>query len=429
MLKKYLPKSLLGRSILIIVAPLIVLQLVSGTIFYETHWDKVSLRLARGVAGDILAVVSLLKNDFDPANKKDIFKLANENLGLQVVYKDSLILKNLKHKGNGLMERMLIRAMSERTSLPFRIDTKTMRREVIIDVQLSGGVLHITTSRKRLFSSTVYVFVLWMIGTSLILFGVATIFMRNQIKPIRRLAIAAENFGKGGNELSLKPEGANEVRQAALAFLAMRERIQNQIRQRTEMLAGVSHDLRTPLTRMRLELEMLEDDDVSKNLTSDVTDMEHMLDGYISFAQGEGEEQLEEINLNLLIDEITSLAKREGANVDFISVDEIVISLRPNAFKRCLTNIIGNAKKYGENILVTIRKNLQVAEIMVDDDGPGIAKEQWKEVFRPFYRIDPSRNLATGGVGLGLTIVQDIVHSHGGKVSLSISPDGGFRFV
>ena len=340
-----------------------------------------------------------------------------------------MILGNSNHRGSGLMVSMLSRAMVERVRFPFRIDTEKLQRSVIIDVQLPEAVLHIVTSRKRLFSSTVYVFVLWMVGASLILFGVATIFMRNQVKPIRRLAFAAENFGKGRDYLALKPEGANEVRQASIAFLAMRERILNQIRQRTDMLAGVSHDLRTPLTRIRLELEMLTDQDAIRNMKSDVSEMEHMLEGYLSFARGEESEKTTLTNINALVNGVVLKAQREGGIIDFHSKKDINLHIRPNAFIRCLNNIINNAKYYAQRISVTVDQHEESVEIIVDDDGPGIPEDKWVEVFKPFYRLDHSRNLQTGGVGLGLTIVRDIVRSHGGEVTLGKCPGGGLRVI
>ncbi|MCH7833313.1 MAG: HAMP domain-containing protein, partial [Proteobacteria bacterium] len=251
-IKRFLPKSLLGRSLLIIVMPLVILQVVSATIFYETHWDKVTLRLARGVAGDIAAVITLLRRNPKPENRRWIFDLASNTMEFQVTLKEKAVLPNSSWAPSGLMERMLARAIRGQIAKPFQIDTESKDRTVIIDIQLATGVLRTETTRKRLFSSTVYVFVIWMVGTSLILFAVATVFMRNQVKPIRRLAIAADNFGKGRDVSNFKPEGASEVRQAGSAFLIMQERIVRQISQRTDMLAGVSHDLRTQLTRMKL---------------------------------------------------------------------------------------------------------------------------------------------------------------------------------
>ena len=425
--KRFLPKSLLGRSLLIIVTPLIVLQLVSAAIFFESHWDKVTLRLARGVAGDISAVINLLRRHPDVENRDWIFSVAAENMEMTVSIKDKAVLPSDSREPSGLMERMLTRALTSYVGRPFRIDTESIDRHVVIDVQLASGVLHVVTTRKRLFSSTAYVFVIWMVGTSLILFGLATIFMRNQVKPIRRLAIAADNFGKGRDESGFKPEGASEVRQAASAFLAMRERILRQISQRTDMLAGVSHDLRTPLTRMKLQLEMLGDDNGVEGLKADIAEMEHMLDGYLAFARGEGTEKPVATDLTALLEEAAAQARRKGGIVDLHTEGRLTVPLRPHAFKRCLTNLMDNAMRFADHVSVRAGKRDDAIEITVDDDGPGIPDDQREEVFRPFYRIEGSRNPGTGGVGLGLTIARDVVRGHGGDITLSQSPNGGLR--
>lgn len=425
--KRFLPKSLLGRSLLIIVTPLVILQLVSAAIFYETHWDKVTLKLARGVTGDIAAVISLMRRKPGPENRIWIFGVAARNMDLVVSLKENAVLPNSTRTPSGLLERMLSRAMISHVAKPFLIDSQSQSGRIIIDVQLASGVLHVVTSRKRMFSSTAYVFVIWMVGTSLILFAVATIFMRNQVKPIRRLAIAADNFGKGRDVSTFKPEGAAEVRQAASAFLAMRERIVRQVSQRTDMLAGVSHDLRTPLTRMKLQLEMLGDDDGTAELKADITEMEHMLDGYLAFARGEGTEEPVPVDLTALLQEAAAQARRIGGAVDLHTEGELTAPLRPNAFRRCLTNIMDNAIQYAEHVSVRAGQRGDGIEITIDDDGPGIPADQLDEVFKPFFRIEGSRNPGTGGVGLGLTIARDVIRGHGGDIVLGASPNGGLR--
>ena len=425
--KRCLPKSLLGRSLLIIVMPLVLLQLVSGIIFFESHWDKVTLRLARSVAGDIAAIISLIRENLDPADHARAFEHAAAHMNMTVTLEAAAVLPNEPPVGRDLMERMLIRALRDHVSKPFQIDTKSRPRHVVIDVYLTDAVLRIVTSRKRLFSTTTYVFVIWMIGTSLILFAVATIFMRNQVKPVSRLAVAADNFGKGRDAPEFKPEGATEVRQAAAAFLIMQERISRQIAQRTDMLAGVSHDLRTPLTRMKLQLEMLGNENAILDLKSDITEMEHMLHGYLAFARGEDAEQQQPTNLSALLEETTAQARRNGGVIDLHAESDIVVSLRPAAFKRCVTNLVDNATRYAEHVSVRAGKRGDSVEITVDDDGPGIVEAERTNVFRPFYRIEGSRNPGTGGVGLGLTIARDVVRGHGGDIGLSDSPNGGLR--
>ena len=425
--KRCLPKSLLGRSLLIIVMPLVLLQLVSGIIFFESHWDKVTLRLARSVAGDIAAIISLIRESPDSADHVRAFELAAAHMNMTATLEAAAVLPKEPPVGRNLMERMLIRALRDHVRKPFQIDTNSRPRHVVIDVQLTDNVLRIVTSRKRLFSTTAYVFVIWMIGTSLILFAVATIFMRNQVKPVSRLAVAADNLGKGREALAFKPEGATEVRQAAAAFLVMQERISRQIAQRTDMLAGVSHDLRTPLTRMKLQLEMLSDEGAVLDLKNDVTEMEHMLDGYLAFARGEGAEQQQPTNLSALLEETAAQARRKGGIIDLHIESDIVVSLRPAAFKRCVTNLVDNATRYAEHVSVRAGKRGDSVEITVDDDGPGITETERVNVFRPFYRVEGSRNPGTGGVGLGLTIARDVIRGHGGDIGLSDSPNGGLR--
>jgi two-component system osmolarity sensor histidine kinase EnvZ len=326
-----------------------------------------------------------------------------------------------------LLEEQLRLALTERVALPFRIDAVTEPRDILIRVQLPEGVLAIDAPRKRLYTSTTYIFVMWMLGSSLVLLGVATLFLRNQVKSMRRLAVAADAFGKGRPVEFSKVEGAIEVRQAAVAFIQMRDRIARQIRQRTEMLAGVSHDLRTPLTRMKLALEFLSDDPAVAELKSDVVEMERLINLYLDFARGEGTEAPVETDIALLLDEIAGAARREGAALTLDGPDEFVIPVRPNALKRCLNNLVANAQRYGSHVWLTGELGEDGIDILVDDDGPGVPPAERDRVFRPFIRLDQSRNTATGGVGLGLTIARDVARSHGGEVRLETSPYGGLR--
>ncbi len=426
-IKQFLPRSLLGRSLLIIVTPLVLLQVVSAVIFFESHWDKVSLRLARSVAGDISSLIELMRQHQNAESHAQLFNLWSDNKNIIASVRKGEILPNIPSKGSGLMERMLKRSLKESVRQPFHIDSESMKRHVIIQVQLSDSVLQLIVSRKRLFSSTTYVFVIWMVGTALILFGVATIFMRNQVKPIRRLAIAADNFGKGRDVTRFKPEGAREVRQAASAFLAMRERIIRQISQRTEMLAGVSHDLRTPLTRMRLQLAMLKNAEGAEELTSDVEEMEHMLEGYLAFARGEGGETPRPEDVAIILEAVTAQARRKGGTVDLHTEGELMVTVRPQALKRSLMNLIDNAIRYADHVSIRAGKRGNAIEITIDDDGPGIPEDKREDVFKSFYRLDSSRNPETGGVGLGMTIARDVIRGHGGDITLSDSPHGGLR--
>ena len=428
MIKKILPKSLLGRTLLIIVTPLVLLQLVSATVFYESHWTKVSRSMARSLAGDISALIELLHQDHSPQGITAIRELAANNMGLVVTLEKNKILANVPEKKSvSIVDKMFVRSLKNSVQRPFKIDNKSLDNHLIVSIQLQEGVFEVILNRKRLFSSTTYIFVLWMVGTSMILFGVATIFMRNQVKPIRRLAAAANELGKGRDAPKLKPEGAREIRQAAAAFIAMRDRIQRQITQRTDMLAGVSHDLRTPLTRMKLQLEMVKDSSDTTALKDDVAEMEHMVEGYLAFARGEGFETPKPTNIAHILGDVVVSAKRRGTEVDFHTEGQFVVRIRQNAFKRCINNLLDNADRHATHVSIRTGKRGDAIEITVDDDGPGIPKHLRDEAFKPFFRLDESRNPETGGVGLGLTIARDIIRGHGGDIILGDSPSGGLR--
>jgi len=299
----------------------------------------------------------------------------------------------------------------------------------VVLVQLAEGVLSVDVHEKRLYSSTPYIFLMWMVGSSLVLFAVAIVFMRNQIRPIRRLAIAARAFGMGREVEEFRSEGAAEVRQAAEAFRQMRERLRGQFTQRTEMLAGVSHDLRTPLTRMKLQLAMLGDAAEISELKSDVQDMERMVEGYLAFARGEGTETPIPTDLIALVADVVGAETRDGSSVNLVLPERetFVLEARPQALKRALANLITNAKRYAATVAVTMKVDQAAVLITVDDDGPGIPEANREDVFKPFFRLDASRNPETGGTGLGLTIARDIARSHGGELSLDAAPMGGLR--
>ena len=310
---------------------------------------------------------------------------------------------------------------------PFSVDTVTYYKKVEIRVQLPRGVLRVMAPTKRVSSPTTTIFISWSIGSAIVLFIVATIFMRNQVRPIKRLANAAESFGKGRDVPGFKPTGAAEVRQASAAFIRMRQRIKRQIAQRTEMLAGVSHDLRTPLTRMKLQLAMLKSGREIKGLRADIAEMEVMLEEYLAFARGEGTESPIETDIAKLLREIVGNARRKGMTIALKSSGALTVPVRPNAFRRCLTNLLGNAVQHADKVAIEAARNSNAIEIIIDDNGPGIPKSKRAEAFRAFSRLDPSRNPDSGGVGLGLTIARDIIRGHGGEVALEDSPKGGLR--
>ncbi|MBT6430869.1 MAG: HAMP domain-containing protein, partial [Rhodospirillaceae bacterium] len=280
---------------------------------------------------------------------------------------------------------------------------------------------------NRITSATLGVLILWIVGSSLLLLAIAIIFLRNQVRPILRLADAADHFGRGQDVEDFKPSGAVEVRRAGDAFLRMRDRLDRHIRQRTEMLAGVSHDLRTPLTRLKLELAMLHDVPAATAMQADVDEMDGMIEGYLAFARGAAGERAVDTDINALLAEAVSDARRQGAVVDFATNGDLQGRLQPLSLKRCLDNLLGNAQRYAEHCAVAASRDGDMIEITVDDDGPGIPEDEREAAFRPFYRLENSRNQGTGGVGLGLAITRDTVRNHGGDVTLGEAPQGGLR--
>ena len=426
-IKGLLPRGLFGRSLLIIVMPLILLQLISATVFYERHWDNVARRLATVLAGDIGTVVDAFRETASPESRERVLTIAAVNMGLGLSFRDGAILPNAALDKTPKGDEILLRTLSDTLGRPFTFELLGDGGDIAIHVQLPDGVLDVLAPRKRLYTSTTYIFVMWMVGSSLVLFGVAMIFMRNQVRPIRRLAAAADALGKGRDVPTFKLQGATEVRQAATAFNLMRDRLLRQLGQRTEMLAGVSHDLRTPLTRMKLQLAMLPDSADVAELKADVAEMETMIEHYLAFARGEGPEEPAPTDLGELLADAVSGAQRAGGTVDLETEGDLTLPLRAAAIKRCLANLIGNAMRYGKTVAVKAARKGDAVEVTVDDDGPGIPPERREEVFRPFRRLEESRNVETGGVGLGLTIARDVVHAHGGAILLEDSPLGGLR--
>lgn len=424
-IKRVLPRTMFGRSLLIVVIPLILLQAIATWVFYDRHWAAVSWRLSAAVAGDIGLLIEALQLADSPAETARLLEDAAALTDLDLTLKPGKSL-TAGRLGGTAPEDQLTQAMQGRVDLPYRI-AAAEDGAVRIEVQLRNGLLVVDAPRKRLYSSTTYIFVMWMVGSSLVLLGVATVFLRNQVKSLRRLAAAAEGFGKGRSVPFFKVEGAVEIRQAAVAFIRMRNRIQRQIRQRTQMLAGVSHDLRTPLTRMKLALELLGENPTVDGLRSDVTEMEHMINGYLDFARGEGTEEPVESNISLVIEDVAAAMRREGTTLSVEASAEYLIPVRPNALRRCLANLIGNARRHARNVWLSVVPVADGIDILVDDDGPGIPEAARDRVFRAFVRLDASRNPTTGGIGLGLTIARDVARSHGGDIKLETSPHGGLR--
>ena len=425
-LDRFLPRTLFARSLLIIVMPLILLQIVSTWIFYERHWHIIMKRLAAGVAGEIGLIIDAMDRFPGDDAQGALLILLAERTDLRATIAPGAILPNRPQpEPTAGLDRLLARELTHRVRRPFQFDTAAYEDEILIRVQLKDSVLNVVAPRRRLFSSTTTFWALWMVGTSMILFAVAGLFMRNQIRPIRRLAEAADAYGKGREAKDPKLAGATEVRRATVAFRRMRERIRRQITQRTEMLAGVSHDLRTPLSRMKVALALLPENDDARELQADIAEMEAMLEAYLAFARGEGGEAAVETDLGELVEDVVTGARRAGASIDLRIVSAPKIPVQATAIRRCLVNLIDNAMRYAGQVWIVCRQQGEWFEIGIDDDGPGVPAADREKVFRPFYRRDRSHGGKTGGIGLGLSIARDVVQSHGGDIHLGDSPEGG----
>lgn len=424
-LREILPKGLYVRSLIIIIAPVVLLQAAVSYIFFERHWTLVTRRLSSAIAAEIAFVIDTGIYRDDTLGNEVLEGMAERDLGLKLSFEPGGTLPALSI--HSLLERTIYDEFKKIIRHPFWFDVVRRESRVNVSVQLDTGVLHaIVLARSRVYATNWHIFLVWMVITSVLLLGIAILFLRNQVRPILRLAYAAQAMGKG-REVTLRPAGASEVRIAAQAFIDMRERLRRHIEQRTEMLAGVSHDLRTPLTRMKLQLALMKDGPEIAELRGDIAEMEHMLDEYLDFARGAGGEEPQFIDLSALLAEICEDATLKEARVSLRTPGPLHARVRRQAMKRCIGNLVENATAFAENVEVSLVREGDTITILVDDDGPGIPLEQREDVFRPFLRLDESRNPNTGGVGLGLTIARDIARSHGGDVTLSDSPLGGVR--
>ncbi len=423
-LKRLLPRSLFGRFLIILVTPLLLVQLVLGYIFFDRHTDTIIRLLSDTIAGDVALVKDMVESGGKSA--ANIKQLASAHLKLDVVIRSGEKLQEVGQAKDAWLYDHMAKALQEQLRSPFFL--KMDHDHIYIDVESSKGVIELRTLRKRLFSKTTPLVLIWTTASAFLLFAVAVLFMRNQIKPITRLADAAEKFGKGQQIIAFKPEGATEVRKAAQAFNQMRSRILRFIEERTLQLAGVSHDLRTPLTRMQLQLALMAQTDEVKSLQEDIEHMGHMVQGFLDFARGGIDEVSSQVDIKRFIKGIIEdFTQAHAIPIDFDAEESIKIHVKKNLFNRMLTNLLLNSRKYGEKVKVSLLVKLHALEIIVEDDGPGIPEGKYEEVFQPFHRLDPSRSTEMGGAGLGLTIVRDVISMHGGKVVLGKSSLGGLK--
>src|SRR2546421_4462520 len=425
--KGWMPTGLYARALLIMIVPMVVLQSVVAFVFMERHWNTVTRHLSAAVVADIASLIDVYKTY---PQDKDRAQLRRIGQRLQLVV-DFLPVGDMPPPGPkpffSLLDQTLSVQLGRQIARPFWIDTVGRSNLVEIRIQLDDAVMRIFAQRSAAYASNSEIFIFWMLGTSSILLIVAVLFLRNQIKPILRLADAAESFGKGREAPNFRPRGAREGRRAAAAFVEMKSRIERVIEQRTAMLAGVSHDLRTILTRFKLELALLGDSREIEAMKKDVDEMANMLEDYLAFARGDSGENAQPTDMTVALEELRIDAERHGhsASVSFRGLPVVIV--KPASFKRCLANLVSNAARHANAISITGHRDHRYLTITVDDDGPGIPLEMREEVFKPFLRLDYSRNQDEGGTGLGLAIARDIARSHGGDITLANSPMGGLR--
>lgn len=423
--KKIIPSSLLGRSLIIVFAPILILVVLTTFIFYQTSWSIISKRLAQSVVADINVIVKLIDQNLKP----EAIQIAKKDFKMDVIYKKDTDLNPLSFRPQrGILPRRLQQSLEE-LERPFFYDLSNLEKGAAIAIQLNNDLLIISVHKDRLYNESAFVFLLWMFFASLILLLLSYLFMKGQIRPLKRLAIIAETLGRGLDAPELKVSGSLEIRQTTNAFNQMRTRIKRFIKQRTDMLAGVSHDLRTPLTRMKLQLSLMKDDDAKKELEYDIKEMTAMLNSYVSFVRGETPETIENIQLNNLIKNICQNLDREKYEITETYSRKIDTSGRPLQIKRAIQNILDNARRYASKIQIDVSANNDECFISISDNGPGIPEKNYEDVFKPFFTLDPSRNKMKGESGLGMTISRDIIRSHGGDIKLSPSSIGGLKTV
>jgi two-component system osmolarity sensor histidine kinase EnvZ len=426
--KMFMPTGLYARALLIMIVPMVILQSVVAFVFMERHWNTVTRRLSAAVVQDIAGLIDVYKGYPQDKDRTQLRRIAQQRLGLVV---DFLAVDDMPPPGPkpffSLLDQTLSVQLGRQIAKPFWIDTVGRSNLVEIRIQLDDAVMRIFAQRGAAYASNSEIFIFWMLGTSSILIIVAILFLRNQIKPILRLADAAESFGKGREAPHFRARGAREVRRAAQAFLEMKARIERSIEQRTAMLAGVSHDLRTILTRFKLELALIGDSPEVEGMRKDVDEMAAMLEAYLSFARGDSGEQAQPTDMVGALEELRGDAERHGHVATVVFHGLPVVTVKPAAFKRCLANLVSNAARHADAIAITGHRDHRYLTITVDDDGPGIPLAMREEVFKPFLRLDDARNQDEGGTGLGLAIARDIARSHGGDITLGDSPMGGLR--
>ena len=424
-IKKILPKRLFYRSLIIVATPMILLQIIITIVFFDSLWIKANKGMTRSLVSEIHTLYDVYVGP-DMEQKQTIIDLYNKNFDFVISFKkNESFPKTLEERWYSPMDRSLRRELKSTFGTRYWFDTTTYKEVVELRIKYQNGFLQIFFPKHKIAPSSVRIFALWITLPGLLLIMIAIVFLKNQTRPIVNLAKAAEKFGKGEFIKEFRPSGAREIRQAAYEFDKMRKRITIHLNQRSEMLSGISHDLRTPLTRLKLQLALLKQQDLAKKMSDDIEEMERMLNEYLEFAKYQKNEETETVSLNNIIKDITK--KYENKKINFSIEENLEINVRPNSIKRCLVNLMDNGLSYGKKVEIFAKKTSNNIIIFVDDDGPGIPEKEYQNVIKPFYRIDKSRGQNKSGVGLGLSIANDIIRSHGGNISLNKSPLQGLR--
>ena len=423
LLKKILPKRLFYRALIIVAAPIILLQMTISVVFFDSVWIKANKGMTRSLVSEVKTLFDAHRSE----EIKDVQFLTNlykKNFDFVInIKKGESLPKTRSDRRFSPMDRSLRRELKPVFGSDYWFDTVTYID--LVDLRILGNqeVIQIFFPKNKIAPSSVRVFVLWITLPSIILILIAIMFLRNQTRPIVKLSKAAERFGRGERVDDLRPSGASEIRKATLEFDKMMKRINKHLNQRSEMLSGISHDLRTPLTRLKLQLAMMDKKDTAQKMASDIDEMEKMLNDYLQYAKSQSEEDYANIDLNDMVNDI--LKNYDSSKYQLVTIDNIQIQGRKNLVRRSVSNVIENGLSYGNKVFIEIKKSISNAIILIDDNGPGIPSKEYQNVFKPFYRIDKSRSLNRSGIGLGLSIAQDIIKSHGGNIALSESKHKG----
>ncbi len=423
-IKKLLPKRLFYRSLLIVAVPIIGLQLTISIVFFDSLWIKTNKGMTNSVVSEIFTFIEAYKNEKD-YNKQKLTDLYYQNFRLSINYlENEKLSKNVSERWYSPMDRTLRRELKNKFEY-YWFDTLSYKETVDLKIKYQDGILQFLIPKDRITNSSARLFGLWITLPAFLLIFIAIIFLKNQTRPIISLARASEKFGRGEDVEEFRPSGALEIRQAGYEFDKMRKRITRHLNQRSEMLSGISHDLRTPLTRIKLQLAFINNKEISKKLSNDVTEMEKMLNEYLQFASSSSAEKTETFDLSDLLESTVIKYERKEITTDI--PERVFLDGRKNLIERCFNNLIDNSIKYSTNILISLKKSANSIIIIIDDDGPGIPENERENVLKPFYKIDKSRSDSKSSVGLGLSIASDIIRSHGGNISLERSPTNGLR--